>query len=50
VTVEVDPYQTSGDAALVAGVCTSIGASHPVDGRLLTGDREVDGLELWIWT
>jgi len=46
VAIEVDPDQRSGDAALVARVCASVGAAHRVHGRLLTGDRVVDGLGL----
>jgi hypothetical protein len=46
VTVEVDPDQAAGDAALVARVGTAVGRAHGVDGCLLTGDRVVDCLEL----
>jgi hypothetical protein len=45
VTVEVDPDEAAGDAALVARVRTAVGRAHGVDGCLLTGNRVVDCLE-----
>jgi hypothetical protein len=44
VTIEVDPDEGAGDAALVARVGARIRAAHGVDGSLLTGDGVADRL------
>jgi hypothetical protein len=46
-TIEVDPDEGSGDAALVARAGAHIGAAQGVDRGLLAGDGIADPVCLW---